>query len=78
MSALETEVLEKLLQLDPSAQKRILQIAAEKWSKQSVSQRWDTWLTEIEPLRASLHEKYGGQTGIDVTAFLREVREEDR
>ena len=77
MNALETEILEKLLQLDSDSQRRIIQEVEASWEQSAPQQDWEAWLDESQVLRTTLSKKYYGQTGIDVTALLREVREED-
>jgi len=78
MSALEQEILERLQQLDQDAQRRIIQLVEATWTEQANQPPpWDAWLHTAQALRAKIQVKYGHHTGIDVTALVREVREED-
>ncbi|MBW4438108.1 MAG: hypothetical protein KME04_13280 [Pleurocapsa minor GSE-CHR-MK-17-07R] len=78
MSALEREILEKFQQLDPDAQRRIIQtISATRPEAEDQPDPWGSWLRTTQALRAELQQKYGPSTGIDVTALVREAREED-
>jgi post-segregation antitoxin (ccd killing protein) len=77
MSALEAEVLEKLLELDADARHRVIEaaIAAEATSDKAAA--WAKWNAEADALALELSKKYPGRAKIDVTALLREVRDED-
>lgn len=78
MSALEQEIIEKLMQLDEPARRRIIQLVETTWTEEANQPSpWDAWLYTAQALRAEIQAKYGHHTGIDVTALVREVREED-
>lgn len=77
MSALEAEVLEKLLELDVDARHRVIDAAMAAEATPDKPNAWAEWNSEADALREELARKYPGGTGIDVVALLREVRDED-
>jgi hypothetical protein len=77
MSALEQDILNRLMQLDQTARLRVIR-AAEQMSAEPAAapESWATWLRETRQLRDSLRGRYEA-LNIDVTALVREVREEE-
>jgi hypothetical protein len=70
MSALEQEILEKLMQLDEPARRRVIQLA-----EQSLVPEASNWLAETRALRAEMRAKYG-KLDISIADLLDEAREE--
>lgn len=83
MSALEHEIIQKFHQLDKDGQQRVKALIDRetvdtvRTEDASESSPWDAWLQDTRQLRDALRDKYGKNTGIDITALVREVREED-
>jgi hypothetical protein len=77
MSALEQDILNRLMQLDHTARLRVIR-AAEQMSAEPAAapESWAIWLRETRRLRDSLQDQYG-TLNIDVTALVREVRDEE-
>ncbi|MDX2163583.1 MAG: hypothetical protein SF162_19870 [bacterium] len=71
MSALEQEVLAKLMQLDEAARWRVLQVAAQTFSPPAA----DSWVDEAHALRMEMRVKYG-TLSFSAAALVDEVREE--
>jgi hypothetical protein len=71
MSALEAEVLQKMLQLDETAQMRVMTVVMQHLQ----IHKKDTWLDEVRALRAEMEAKYG-KLDVSVSSLLDEVREE--
>jgi hypothetical protein len=77
MSALEAEVLEKLLELDIDARHRVIEAAMATEAPSDKAAARVKWNAEADALVGELARKYPGGTGIDVVALLREVRDDD-
>jgi hypothetical protein len=77
MTTLEIEILEKVQQLDTSAQRRLLGIIELEVDaiKSEDSLPADEWLAWAKQFGALLQEKYGNNH-IDSTELLEEAREE--
>lgn len=78
MTTLERELLKKFRLLTGAAQQQLIESISTLPQEATAVDEWTAWLEKAGELRDTLREKYQGQTGIDVTTLLREVREEDR
>lgn len=70
MSALEQEIFDKLMQLDESARRRVIQLAEQSLSPASVS-----WLDQARALRSEMRTKYG-KLSFSAAQMVNDVREE--
>lgn len=73
MSALEQEILEKLMLLDEPARRRIAQVVASTLPDESPQSR--DWLEAKRTIRAEMRAKYG-VLQFSVADLLNEAREE--
>lgn len=81
MSALEREIIEKFLQLQPDAKQRVRALieqeaALELEQADRTAFDYAGWFREVETLRQEIHTRYGDkQSPVDVVGILRDIRD---
>jgi hypothetical protein len=76
MSALEQEIIEKLHQLQPNAQRRILAVIEQELTSEAPPFDYEAWFQEVEALRQQIRTSHGDLLpDIDVVGMLRDLRD---